>query len=319
MKIAILLSVPDFAMMLKKTTDALMTRHNIRVFCADSKYLEFDPVYFNSNWNRFDFSDVDKFKPDVVLCWNTVRPDTFSACEFLRTKYRVFCIENGWFPQEGNFYILPQNTAGGPQRLNSISEEPLKTSQCYEKTPRPLGLPARYVLVPGQLPFDTSISFGRKMLYCMTDFYRFVAKNSGDIPVIYSRHPKSLEEHHPDPGLKLIPNVWNLPTLRLAEHADAVVSFNSTVALESLFYHTAVLMFGKNPLDDLLPDAARYFCEDGVAKFLKEKDTSLLYGMKIRKRIQELRAFQFKASEGPSDEQLRLLVGKDQVGPESLA
>jgi hypothetical protein len=295
LKIALLLPLPDLAVFLKPFIDFLVDRYELRVFSVSSSYPESDPIFKNCNWTHFKIQPILDFSPDRVICWNIVRPEVYSVIVFLAEQLRqeVLCLENGWLPQKDHLYLLPgssfaRSTSSWVRRYvaahNDYSKLKETKNKHYPDTERPKGLPSEYILIPGQLAVDVALNYGVSGDF--RDFSSFVhyVNASSRIPVIYSRHPKGcsidLGEY-----CGIIPNVFGVSTLRLAEHATKVMTFNSTVGIEALFYHGRVEFYGRN-----------------LITVSGHKDIS-----RYALQLDRLLKMQFNINEGPTLEHLRIL------------
>lgn len=140
------------------------------------------------NWSWFDFGAIERFQPDVIISWNGYAPWTWGAFQYLSANYPVVVVERGWFPQKDNLYfnfngkiIADEPNVDAPLSIYQLMADDFSWKHSLEARVEGIrkeyegrigsaleirtkiaeeGLvpPEGYILVPGQLDFDTSIS-----------------------------------------------------------------------------------------------------------------------------------------------------------------
>lgn len=201
-------------------------------------------------WVFFDFSFIEKFKPDRIVIFNGFAKESMGAISYLRSRYKTFFCERGWLPQIDNIYIDAMGlgarsslaltdlsyTKATPRKVQSTIEELYETHYKTDGHPE-LG---EYILLPLQLDHDTSITLDSPYFKTMSSLMFFIKKTFPNERIIVTPHPRN-----PDidiaPGMEVIPGAR---TLDLAKTAKAVIGINSTSLIESLIHHRKVGMLG---------------------------------------------------------------------------
>lgn len=204
-------------------------------------------------------------KPDYVVLWNGRKlPNMTIVMAAKQLGIKLFYFENG---------LLPNTVSLDPKGVNfasSLSSDPefyltfdpsnsysfsapeivprsnIKKRQSFDKTK----LPEHFVFVPFQVPHDTQIVCYSTWIDSMETLYEEVIKavkmlNDPSLKVVFKEHP-SWHKHYTslykkDPiGLFANGN----STTELIEKAEAVVTINSTVGMESLLLGKRVITLG---------------------------------------------------------------------------
>lgn len=208
-----------------------------------------------SDWTKFDFSFIEKFRPDKIVVFNGYAKESMGAMSWLRNHYKVLFCERGWLPQADNLYIDSMGlgarsslaltdlsyTKATPRQVRSAVEE------LYEKYYKTDGFSelGEYILVPLQLDHDTSIVLDSPYIKTMNSLVHFVKRSFPKEQIIITPHPKN-------PGVELPDGVtpyFGERTVDLAKSAKAVVGINSTSMIESLIHYTPVAMLGDTILN----------------------------------------------------------------------
>lgn len=207
---------------------------------------------------------IDK-KPDTVVIWNGRKlPNVTVDMAAKSLGINVFYFENG---------LLPQTVSLDPKGVNyssSLSNDPkfylefdpnnelefsapdivprsnIKKRQKFQ----PAALPERFIFVPFQVPHDTQIVCYSPWINSMEMLYDEVIKavkklNDPSLKVVFKEHP-SWHKHYSSlynkDEIGLFAN--GNSTAELIEKAQAVVTINSTVGMESLLMGKRVITLG---------------------------------------------------------------------------
>lgn len=207
---------------------------------------------FCLQWLFFDFSFIEKFKPERIIIFNGFAKESFAATSYLKTQYKTFFCERGWLPQADNIYIdqiglgarssialrdLSFSRVNSRQVENAVNE--LRESFYQGPDLSHLG---DFILVPLQLDHDTSIVLDSPYFKTMTSLMFFVSKIFQGQKIAVTPHPKN-KEVPIAPGLTVVDE---FKTIDLARYAKAVIGINSTTLIESLVHYKPVAMLGRN-------------------------------------------------------------------------
>jgi capsular polysaccharide export protein len=202
---------------------------------------------------------------DYVGVWNGQKKPgaTIAAAAELAGAQPVF-FENGLLPKtttvdlEGvnarnslprhpSYYMAYRGEAALPNRL-------VQRASVRDRTDSPdLELPPRYVFVPFQVATDSQIIAQSPWVHDMRQLYGLllraldrVAEDAPDLHVVIKEHPSCsvrYDDLHARDSRVLFANTHS--TQELIEGADAVVTINSTVGVESLLLGKSVLTLGE--------------------------------------------------------------------------
>lgn len=212
-----------------------------------------------------------KLDCEAVAIWNGQKQPYLTmvkAAEF--AKKRILYFENGllpktttadysgvnaWncLPRDPNFYL----NLKGKHEDNSLPTELVVRDphKKRETTGQKLGtLPQRYIFIPFQVPADSQIVIHSPWVHSMEQMYHLVRnahlkmreQGRTDIPhLVFKEHPSwpgNFEELYKLDEYCLFANENN--TQELIENAEAVITINSTVGLESLLLGKKVITLG---------------------------------------------------------------------------
>jgi hypothetical protein len=218
----------------------------------------FEPTLID--WPNFHLDGLDEFEPNRVLLWNGHYPHLHAATKFLRTRYTVMTMEQGWIPQKGNSYLLEDLgqssscletalffSAGLAERYKHELE---RARESYlistEAAPE---LPEKFIFVPLQLEHDTQIVETSKSFKTMNSLLGWVSCVLGKgLPVVFKEHPLHKTEGQRPPGC--IPYKGHLRSIDLAVRAEWVVGINSTLLAEAILFQKKVISLGDFVLKD---------------------------------------------------------------------
>jgi capsular polysaccharide export protein len=208
----------------------------------------------------------DEKKPEYLVIWNGNKlPNMTVAMAAKEAGIKQFYYENG---------LLPGTTSLDPKGVNyasSLSNDPRFYLQFDPQNTLPFSapdiipranhkkrsefntteLPSRYLFVPFQVPHDTQIACYSPWIESMEMFYDEVIKavtrlNDPQLKVVFKEHPswhKHYESLYHRSPIALFAN--GNQTSELIDNAEAVLTINSTVGLESLLLNKRVITLGE--------------------------------------------------------------------------
>lgn len=235
-----------------------------RVYCFFAYVTE--RARFNHYYKIFANLDCE-----AVAIWNGQKQPYLTmvkAAEF--AKKRILYFENGllpntttadyagvnaWncLPRDPEFYLaLEDKRKAGELPTDLVVRNPHKKR---EVTGQKLGkLPERYIFIPFQVPADSQIVIHSPWVHSMEQMFHLVrsahlklrAQGRTDIPhLVFKEHPSwpgNFDELYQLDECCLFANENN--TQALIENAEAVITINSTVGLESLLLGKKVVTLG---------------------------------------------------------------------------
>lgn len=217
------------------------------------------------NWHFFDFSMIDRYKPDRILIWNGHHSPFNAAVLALKDKYNLLHVELAWMSQKEYIYI--DHNIGGSSSIakgfvpvDKFTERHKKYLEMFKQKYKVVSsgekLPEDFILVPLQLEADTSIVLDSPYFKTMDSLIGYVIHNSGNYNIVVKPHPKdvrdnavfnkfqSLQRLSLD-NTKVVDSL-NISMNELAAKAKLIVGINSTSLIESLVHYTPVINFGRN-------------------------------------------------------------------------
>lgn len=228
--------------------------------------------YLNECCRFYHYAHImARLNTDTVAIWNGQKQPYFTmvkAAEFL--KKRIVFFENGLLPntttadfsgvnaenclpKQADFYKKldsPQQSLLLPDQL--VIRAPHKKRQLTGDSPK--SLPERYFFVPFQVPGDSQIVINSPWVSSMEQFYYLLKKahkqlrdqGQVDVPhLVFKEHPSyagRFEGLYDIDEFCLFANENN--TQELIENAQAVITINSTVGIESLLLGKKVMTLG---------------------------------------------------------------------------
>ena len=206
---------------------------------------------------------IDRTNADVVGVWNGQKQPSAAIAEAAKALGKeVIYFENG---------LLPNTTTcdwSGVNCKNSLPKEREFYRQfCTDKTPpcklvtrkavsekaagvRAEQLPKRYIFVPFQVETDSQIISNSPWIKNMSQLYRHLSRvieqvDDDELYIVIKEHPSESVRHdhlHHENKRILFANHCN--TQELIERAQAILTVNSTVGIESLMLGKPVLVLG---------------------------------------------------------------------------
>ncbi|MEM7419410.1 MAG: hypothetical protein AAF364_06720 [Pseudomonadota bacterium] len=244
---------------------------------------------------------IDKENADVVGVWNGQKqPSSSIAAAAILLGKEVVYFENGLLPNSTTCdwkgvncqNSLPSNTAFYRQFDNDKKELPTELVPRAPTTVKAKGvelnaLPKKYVFVPFQVETDSQIISNSPWIRCMGQLYEHLESiiekvNDPNLFFVIKEHPSESTRHdhlHDKHKRILFANQCN--TQMLIEKAQAVITVNSTVGIESLLLSKPVIALGSAcygvkgvclqanselELLDLINNLARYHSENTVTR-----------------------------------------------------
>lgn len=140
-----------------------------------------------------------------------------------------------------------------PRNADFYLSRPLKESAAPffpESLPRPKGLPKEYIFIPFQVVEDSNIYLHSPWIRDMRHLYDVIVKASNACPnfeFVIKSHPACPENYQDLIDLKhpKIHFVQDVPSQALVQHAEAVLTVNSTVGMEALMARKKVIVLGQ--------------------------------------------------------------------------
>jgi capsular polysaccharide export protein len=235
--------------------------------------LDFSLLYL-----RF-YKYLEKEQPKIIGIWNGHRL-TEQALRAVADKLNIQCcfFENGLMPDTTtmdfkgvNYYNSVPRTANffyqyaKDNHLTSHSNTSLVVREDHKKRKKNITtlskeIPEKYIFVPFQVNFDSQVLVNSRWIRSMHDFYaaiEYAANNSSDkdLYFVIKEHPSDprvyKDLHHKHSNIIFVKE----NTESLIKGAQAVITLNSSVGLESLIYEQKVIVVGESCFD--IPDLVK--------------------------------------------------------------
>lgn len=248
-RVALLAGNPELGDMLRRFESTFPENYATRVFTADEE----------PSWWEFDYTEIRRFAPDVLLVWNADMPGWKAAARMCAVELfgggRLIDIENGWFPQTDNWLCRPvESPTGGwlpdswlwPCRDTDYVDLDYLQAYLTEHFPYrecPV-TDGPYALVVGQLYGDSNTTHSGNCFASTYDFEYFAKSLVAKLPIptYFAPHPL---ERCPDRRGHLLMTDPSIPTIAYAEHAAVIIGLSSTVLFESLAYQQRPIVLGR--------------------------------------------------------------------------
>lgn len=226
-------------------------------------------LYSLTCWERLRVAKYlylfEQEKPAVLVLWNGKKlPNRTLVIVAKELKIPIHYFENGLLPNTTSLDLMGVNyescLSKDPSFFRAlkfnhqtqkttekiIAREPIKKRSKFT----PAQLPKRYIFVPFQVPHDTQIVCHSPWIKSMEELFEQVQKTAGylidrDLCFVFKEHPTwrkhytSLYNKYPN---AIFANGNN--TVELIRKAEAVITINSTVGLESLQLDKKVITLG---------------------------------------------------------------------------
>lgn len=242
-----------------------------------SKWQEF--FYFLKS--RFiyalDYYYLKTVSPDLVVVWNGLK---YRQSIFLiaakNLKVKACFMENGLLPSTTVCDFQGVNAGNSLPRLASFYKELglysgfsqrdlVVRKACKQRILSEKDLPERYIFVPFQVDSDSQIIKYSPWIKNMRQLVECsVEAAKGNVTLVFKEHPSSPVNYdylHDalDSNVAVFAN--HMSTQALIEGAEAVITINSTIGIESLGYAKKVIVLGQ-----------AFYAIDGLVKVAKNVD-----------------------------------------------
>ncbi len=217
------------------------------------------------------YAIFSKLDCEAVAIWNGQKQPYLTmvkAAEF--AKKRILFFENGLLPntttadyagvnahnclpRSPDFYLnLPSSQQSNSLPTQLVTRDPHKKREVTGQKLK--SLPERYIFIPFQVPADSQIVIHSPWVHSMEQMYHLVRdahkklreQGRTDIPhLVFKEHPSwpgNFDDLYDLDECCLFANENN--TQELIENAEAVITINSTVGLESLLLGKKVITLG---------------------------------------------------------------------------
>ncbi len=223
------------------------------------------------------YSEIVKSNPDIVCLWNGKKFHQAIVVEVAKiVGKKLLFFENGLLPNSTTMDFRGVNASNSVPRevdfyrgLHFDKSKKLDTtlqvrSSKKKKRSFDTALPKRYIFVPFQVAYDTQIIQHSPFIKDMRVLFDMIESISKDVDIsfVFKEHPSDrvsdYSDLHKRADKKLIFCSEN--TQQLIENAEAVLTINSTVAIEGLLFHKRVIVLGE-----------AFFAIDGIVKTAKNR------------------------------------------------
>ncbi|MCH2175276.1 MAG: hypothetical protein MK193_06055, partial [Lentisphaeria bacterium] len=211
-----------------------------------------------------DMGELKRERPQLVVVWNGLK---FRRSIFVKVAEElgipILYMENG---------LLPNTTVCDPMGINAVNSVPrdpafflnreiINQDQSFsekltvreakkEKRSENKVLPEHFIFVPFQVDTDTQITLFSPWIKTMRQLFEAIKALAPELPYqfVFKEHPSSPIDYSVlhdelDESIGIFANDYN--TQQLIEKSEAVVTINSTVAIESILLNKRVIVLGK--------------------------------------------------------------------------
>jgi len=261
---------------------------NIKFFEVDIKYknrfhnilykifLRFEAIWFLMSIYFY----LEKYKPEFLALWNGKKFHQRLALEVAELfNIKPLFFENGVMPNTTTLDLKGVNASSSiPRDIEffkklKYSKINLPTTLIERKSKKKrveIGekLPSRYIFVPFQVSYDTQILQHSPWIGSMFELFDIIEWLSErlDIAFVIKEHPSDRVSNYKSlyarRGEKIFFSLEN--TQKLIQNATAVVTINSSVAVEALLFYKRVVVLGE-----------AFFAIDGLVKVAKSEEELL--------------------------------------------
>ena len=239
------------------------------------KYNEIDPKYKNKRYAaiyklllkiqipfiiRACFYAMETFAPTHFVVWNGKKFHQLLAIEVAK-KYNIQIVffENGLLPNTTTMDFKGVNASNSVPRdidfysrlyIDENCNLPTVLTVREAKTVKKVfdnSLPKKYIFVPFQVGYDTQITQHSPWIKDMYVLFEVIQNISlqVDIAFVIKEHPSDKVNTYDSLHDKKNIYFSSRSTQELIEHAEAIVTINSSVGIESLLFHKRVIVLGE--------------------------------------------------------------------------
>ncbi len=226
------------------------------------------------------YRELKRFKPDYLVLWNGKKFHQALALEVAKSlNIKSIFFENGVLPNSTTMDFKGVNASNSIVRdiefYRKLDYRDIKLPKNLEvrvsKRKREIfktTLPKRYIFIPFQVAYDTQIIQHSPWIRDMFQFFELIEWLSKriDIPFIIKEHPSDRVSDYSTLYKRVGKNIIfsSENTQILIENSLAVMTINSSVAIESLLFKKRVIVLGE-----------AFFAIDGLVKTATSKEEIL--------------------------------------------
>ncbi len=217
------------------------------------KYLQIESRLIYCEYKKI----IEKYNPKLIGIWNGIKYPQFIINEF---NIKKIYFENGFLPD------TTQADCKGVNALNSVPrDKKFYENLEYYKKPLPkeliprapvkrlegneLDLNRKYIFIPLQVNYDSQIIYFSPWIKSMQQFFEVINSiaNEFEFDFIFKAHPSDRVTNYENLIKKAEKNVHfaTNPTSELIKNAQAVITINSSVGIESLLFEKKVITLGE--------------------------------------------------------------------------
>lgn len=200
---------------------------------------------------------------NIVGLWNGKKfPELIASTVAKSLNIRCFYFENGLFPNSTVIDLKGVNASNSVPRDIKFYKDiiphfnlPKQLTQRKILSKRILTqeeLPLKYIFVPFQTNFDTQVVYHGRWIKSMEQLFGVIDELSKKLKVhfVLKEHPSERQMDYSHLHQKAQKNPYiqfanSYVTQTLIENAQAIVTINSSVGLESLLFHKKVIVLGE--------------------------------------------------------------------------
>ncbi len=226
------------------------------------------------------YRGLKRFNPDYLVLWNGKKFHQALALEVAKSlNIKSIFFENGLLPNSTTMDFKGVNASNSMVRdiefYRKLDYKNIKLPQNLEvrvsKRKREIfktSLPKRYIFIPFQVAYDTQIIQHSPWIRDMFQFFELIEwlSNRIDISFVIKEHPSDRVSNYTNLHKRASKNIIfsSQNTQRLIENSLAVMTINSSVAVESLLFKKRVIVLGE-----------AFFAIDGLVKTANSKEEIL--------------------------------------------
>ncbi|MEA3512404.1 MAG: hypothetical protein U9R37_02285 [Campylobacterota bacterium] len=227
------------------------------------------------------YKTIKSYNPDFVVLWNGKKFHQ-AIVEKVSKSLDKRCIyfENGVLPDTTTIDFVGVNATASISReysfyknLNFTDKETLSKNIISRVSKNKaknsvVKLPDNYIFVPFQVGYDSQIMSHSPWIEDMYEFFEIVEYLSKkiDLKFVIKEHPSDRVNDYSSLYKRVNDNIFftSQNTQMLIEKSSAVLTINSSVAIESLLFHKKVIVLGE-----------AFFTIDGIVKIANNKNEIL--------------------------------------------